>query len=241
MYELASTAAMIASTAQDVSGVAAETLAVTQDGRRAVGDSVAALEEITARVSSIAASSENLEEQVGEIGRILGLIDDLSDQTNLLALNAAIEAARAGEHGRGFSVVATEIRHLADKAREATAQIQDIVAQVHTHTRATVASSSEGALAVRRGSDLVLAAAGSLDRIAEMVDRTTQSAQEISAATEEQRAASEQVVAAMSAVTESSARYATGSNQTAAAADEIAALAGRMLTTIETFSVDDRA
>ncbi|MGZ4604321.1 MAG: methyl-accepting chemotaxis protein, partial [Kineosporiaceae bacterium] len=145
MHGLATTAALIAQTAQEVSAVAEETLTVTEDGRRAVSDSVAALDEITGRVASIAANSESLEEHVGEIGRILELIDDLSDQTNLLALNAAIEAARAGEHGRGFAVVAAEVRRLAERAQAATAQIQDIVSQVRTHTRATVAASSEGA------------------------------------------------------------------------------------------------
>ncbi|MEO8330371.1 MAG: methyl-accepting chemotaxis protein, partial [Candidatus Nanopelagicales bacterium] len=142
--ELAATAAQIADTASDVAISAHQTLELTEEGLTAVRDSVAAMDRITDKVGLIAGSSTSLGEKVNEIGRILALIDELSEQTNLLALNAAIEAARAGEHGRGFAVVAAEVRKLAERAQQSTAQIQGLVTEIKSHTQTTVLASQEG-------------------------------------------------------------------------------------------------
>ena len=235
--ELAATAAQIAETAQSVARFAQDTLHLTDDGRVAVRDSVAAMERISHKVDFIATSTAGLGEKINEVGRILELIDDLSEQTNLLALNAAIEAARAGEHGRGFAVVASEVRKLAERAQESTAQIQTIVAQVQTHTRATVLASEEGAREAANGAGLADSAVAALDRIAQMVDETTTASEEISIATQQQRSASEQVVVAMNQVSEVSRQYTEGSKETLAASAEIARLSGAMQESIATFSV----
>ena len=112
------------------------------------------MDRIAGKVEHIATSSVELDGKIHEIGRILDLIDELTDQTNLLALNAAIEAARAGEHGRGFAVVAAEVRRLAERAQQSTAQIQTIVTEIRAHTRGTVLASEEGAREVRAGTEL---------------------------------------------------------------------------------------
>jgi methyl-accepting chemotaxis protein len=235
--ELAATAAQIAETAQSVSRYAQDTLHLTDDGRVAVRDSVSAMERISTKVDFIATSTAGLGEKINEVGRILELIDDLSEQTNLLALNAAIEAARAGEHGRGFAVVASEVRKLAERAQESTAAIQTIVAEVQTHTRATVLASEEGAREAANGAGLAESAVAALDRIADMVDETTTASEEISIATQQQRSASEQVVVAMSQVSEVSRQYAEGSKETLAASAEISRLSTAMQESIATFRV----
>jgi methyl-accepting chemotaxis protein len=235
--ELAATAAQIAETAQSVARYAQDTLHLTDDGRVAVRDSVSAMERISTKVDFIATSTAGLGEKINEVGRILELIDVLSEQTNLLALNAAIEAARAGEHGRGFAVVAAEVRKLAERAQESTAAIQTIVAEVQTHTRATVLASEEGAREAATGAGLAESAVAALDRIADMVDETTTASEEISIATQQQRSASEQVVVAMSQVFEVSRQYAEGSKETLSASSEISRLSTAMQDSIATFRV----
>jgi methyl-accepting chemotaxis protein len=236
--ELAATAAQIAETAGSVARVASETLALTDEGRAAVAESVEAMESLRSVVDQVSSSSAGLGDKIGEVGRILVLIDELSEQTNLLALNAAIEAARAGEHGRGFAVVAAEVRKLAERAQESTSQIQGIVTEIQAHTRSTVVASEQGAKAAERGASKAAGAVVALDRIAAMVDEATGAAEEISIATQQQRSASDQVVVAMTQVSEVSRQYATGSKQTAAASAQIATLAAVMQDSISTFRVD---
>src|SRR4051812_28423870 len=235
--ELAATAAQIAETSEAVASYAGETLRHAEEGRTAVTASVEAMDTIAGRVDQIASRALGLGEKSQEIGRILTVIDDLAEQTNLLALNAAIEAARAGEHGRGFAVVASEVRKLAERAQESTGQIQAIVAEIQAETNATILASEEGAREVHAGAALARDVVEALERISGMVDETTTAAQEISIATQQQRSASEQVVAAMSQVAESSRQYAVGSKQTATSAAQLTSLSDELRDEIAQFKV----
>ena len=235
--ELAATAAQIADTATSVADSAGQTLTLTGEGLAAVQDSVDAISRITDTVESISTSSAALGDKVSEIGRILVLIDDLSEQTNLLALNAAIEAARAGEHGRGFAVVAAEVRKLAERAQESTAQIQGLVTEIKAYTQTTVLASEAGAREAGRGVEVAGTASTALDRIAAMVDATTTAVSEISVATQQQRSASDQVVQAMSQVAAMSQEFAAGSRQTSTSAQEITDLASDFGAAIDRFDV----
>jgi methyl-accepting chemotaxis protein len=236
--ELAATAAQIAETAQSVARVADETLTLTSEGRGAVAESVAAMDQIRDVVDRIGASSAGLGSKIDQVGQILSLIDALSEQTNLLALNAAIEAARAGEHGRGFAVVAAEVRKLAERAQESTAQIQGIVTEIQAHTRATVMASEEGARVAERGAGKSARAVGALERIAAMVDEATGAATEISIATQQQRTASEQVVVAMTQVSDVSRQASSGAKEGVAAAEQLEALAAGLGESIAQFRTE---
>ncbi len=235
--ELAATAAQIAETAEAVAAYAGETLRHAEDGRAAVSASVTAMDTIAGRVDQIASRALGLGEKSQEIGRILVVIDDLAEQTNLLALNAAIEAARAGEHGRGFAVVASEVRKLAERAQESTGQIQAIVAEIQSETNATIIASEEGSKEVRTGTELARGVVQALERISGMVDQTTVAAKEISIATQQQRSASDQVVSAMTQVSDVSRQYAVGSKQAAAAAAQLNVLAAELRSSIAQFKV----
>ena len=233
--ELAATAAQIAETSEAVARYASETLRYAEQGRVAVSASVDSMDAIAGRVDSIATRALGLGQKSQEIGRILGVIDDLADQTNLLALNAAIEAARAGEHGRGFAVVASEVRKLAERSQQSAGQIQALVGEIQAETNATIVASEEGAKEVMEGTQLARGVVEALERISGMVDETTTAAKEISIATQQQRSASDQVVSAMTQVSDVSRQYAVGSRQSAAAAAQLNELAAELKSSIAQF------
>jgi methyl-accepting chemotaxis protein len=235
--QLAATASQIAESAGGVADAAGDMLRLTEAGRTAVNDSVGAMDRIADRVGLITTTTTSLGEKVNEIGGILQLLDDLSDQTNLLALNAAIEAARAGEHGRGFSVVAGEVRKLAERARQSTGRIQGLVTEIHQLMGATLMASEQGVAEVERGSGLSADAVEALEQIAGRVEETATVVKEISVATQQQRSASDQVVVVMTRLSDVSHQYAAGSRQAASSADELAALAASMTTSIDAFRV----
>lgn len=98
----------------------------------------------TAQITNVVIESiQNLEKQSRSIGKIVGAINDIASETNLLSLNASIEAARAGEAGRGFSVVASEIRKLADQSMESANEIQDIIEDIVKNTKNAVETAKE--------------------------------------------------------------------------------------------------
>lgn len=114
--------------------------AMAQDGSRNVDKIVGIMDSINRIVSNTSNLVENLNTHIGEIGVIVDFIKKISNQTNLLALNASIEAARAGEHGRGFTVVANEVKNLADQSKNASEEISKKITDIQKETHSIVTS-----------------------------------------------------------------------------------------------------
>ena len=198
--ELAQTSKQIADNSQSVAAIAERTLASAEEGMQTVADTADGIEDI--RQSTQAASDRILQlgERSQEIGRVLTIIDEIAEQTKILALNAAIEAARAGEAGKGFSVVAEEIRKLADSVTESTQEIGRVVREIQASTSALIMSTERAAKKVDEGKQLAGRTGDALDRIVAQVEETNDAAKQISIATQQQRTASEQVVVSMKEV-----------------------------------------
>ncbi|NJL06236.1 MAG: methyl-accepting chemotaxis protein [Chloroflexaceae bacterium] len=226
--ELGTTARQIAQSADHVAQAAQQTLEYLSDGQQAVDESIQAMERIRVRMQDISVRVLGLGERSQQIGEIIDLIDDISDETHLLALNAAIEAAGAGEHGRRFSVVAAEVKNLANRTLQAAKEVKDVIAEIRQATNAAVLAAEEGGKEVEKGSELTYRAGQVMDTILMMAERTAQSGAEIGMATAQQQSASEQVVEAMREIAEVARQTAAGARQMADSAAMLSAIADRL-------------
>lgn len=127
------------------------TTQMTQEGGKLVQATVEQMHSIADTVEHSSAVIEKLGERSKEIGAIIDTISGIAEQTNLPALNAAIEAARAGEHGRGFSVVAEEVRKLAEESQGAATKISDLIAAIQKETGAAVSAMETGRAEAEKG------------------------------------------------------------------------------------------
>jgi methyl-accepting chemotaxis protein len=133
---------------------------------------------------------DTLQQSVGQITQILSVIEEVTNRTNLLALNAAIIAAQAGEHGLGFTVVADEIRELAERTRGSTKEIAAIIKAVQSGSREAVSKMHEGVTRVEENVQLATHASSSLSKIVGSATRSYEAATKISRALEDQARAS---------------------------------------------------
>ncbi len=241
MEELASTYRQIAENADQVVSMAEASLNNAESGQQAVMNTLSAMENIKSRTQSSANKILALGERSQQIGQVLTIINSIADQTKILALNAAIEAARAGEAGKGFSVVAIEIRKLAESVVDSTSEIGAIMSEIQTSANDLVMSTEQEIKQVQSGVDLANVTGESLDQILEMVEQTTIAAKEISAATQQQKSATDQVVKAMREVAAVAQQTAAGSRQVAESADALSAMARESSQVGSAFTIIDGA
>ncbi|MDD1962983.1 methyl-accepting chemotaxis protein [Pseudomonas sp. 39004] len=197
----------------------------TRDGRDQVNQALASIQHLVDDVTGTSAEIEQLAGNANEISRVLDVIGAIAGQTNLLALNAAIEAARAGEAGRGFAVVADEVRALAHRTQQSTAEIEQMIVGIQTGTERAVTAmhSSQGRAA---GTLEVAQGAGqALELIAEAIASINQRNLVIASASEEQAQVAREVDRNLVNIRDLAMQTSAGANQTSAAAQDLSRLA----------------
>ena len=128
-----------------------KSLNFTNNEYSAVKTNIEQMFSIRHKIQTIAELILELSDFVQSISSTIGLVEDIAEQTNLLALNAAVEAARAGEHGKGFAVVASEIRKLADESKQATTKIISLINDIQQTANSTVLATEEGTKEIESG------------------------------------------------------------------------------------------
>jgi methyl-accepting chemotaxis protein len=159
------------------------------NGGEVVSKTVTEMKQIFDAVNTTAETIGALGKRGDEIGKVIGVINDIADQTNLLALNAAIEAARAGEHGRGFAVVADEVRKLAERTTRATEEVAKSIQAIQEETKVAVKRMNRGTEQVKTGVGLAEQAGQNLSQIVQGANEVSTLITSISAASDQAGAA----------------------------------------------------
>lgn len=238
MEELARTAAQIATNAANQAELAAQAEEAGTMGAAAVEDAVRGVEEVQKRIAAIATRADSLGTRSREIYRVLDLITEIAQETHILALNAAIEATAAGEHGRRFSVVADEVRRLAERSRESVESVRTLLEEFSASIRATVVATEESSKEVSKVLERARAATASIEQLRGAVSETAHAAREISLATQQQRSASDQVVLTLKEVSQVIQKMAEGLKAFSATAERLNQLALSIQLLTQSFHLD---
>ncbi len=231
--ELLTTAKQIAESARRVSTIAEDAAKTAGGGTQLVGRTTESIQSIQRQVDLIVSHMLELGRKSQQIGGILELINELAEQTNILAINATIEAAGAGESGKRFSVVAEEIRRLADRVGASTKEIRQLVDDIRAAVNKTVMTTEGGNKAVEAGARQFADVAASFAQIVSMVSTTTEAAREIELSTKQQSTAVEQVNVAIANVAQASRESEASSAQTLQTASELASLSRELLKVVQ--------
>jgi methyl-accepting chemotaxis protein len=226
--EIAVTAKQVAENALRVESLAEQASQASSHGVQAVDSAVGGMDRLKQQVQSMAEAMLDLGENSQKIGGIVDIIDEISDQTNLLALNAAIEAAGAGEAGKRFSIVANEVKRLAERTVDATGQIKNLIEEIQKATNATIMLTEEGTKGVDGANTLVGRISEELAQIITMVQETTGAAREIKLSTQQQTTASEQMAETIAEVRDVATQVAASAQETTQSIAELTGLAERL-------------
>jgi methyl-accepting chemotaxis protein len=211
--ELGAISVQSAEQAEAAATGAKQALSLSEDGTRSVQQTLQGMSGLRDKVDAIANQIVNLSEQTGQITVVSDLVADLASQTNMLALNAAVEAARAGEQGKGFSVVADEIRKLADQSKKSADKINVLANDIQAAINRTVMVTDEGTKTVNEGIDLARSTADTFVGVTDAVNNVYLNSQQISTSAKQQAVSIQQVLSSMTTISQGSQESAVGMHQ----------------------------
>ncbi len=242
-----SIAAMAAST-EEVSGnaerssdVARHSVDVAHKGGEAVRRTIDGMNAIRETIQETSKRIKRLGESSQEIGNIVELINDIAEQTNILALNASIQASMAGESGRGFAVVADEVQRLAERAANATKQIEVLVRTIQADTNEAVVSMERSTTDVVGGALLAENAGAALEEIEQVSNQIASLVQNISASARQQASAAQNIARNMQVLREISSHTAENSAATSSSVGKLAELSAQLRKSVAGFRLPDAA
>lgn len=235
--EVRQAARLSADKAKNVADSAQRVVQVSQTGKAAVEQTNYTMQHIKEQMSAIAQTILRLSEQSQAIGGIIATVTDLADQSNLLAVNAGIEAARAGEHGKGFSVVAQEIKSLAEQSKQATAEVRAILTDVQKATNVAVMATEQGSKAVEAG---VKQSAQTGEAVKVLTDTSLEAAQvatQILASSQQQVVGMDQIGVAMENINQAGSQNASAMKQSETAAKNLNDLGQKLRKLVDQFKI----
>ncbi|MFJ3046336.1 methyl-accepting chemotaxis protein [Herbaspirillum chlorophenolicum] len=235
--EIFATSRDLVRTMNEVSVVSEQTSVLAGSGQAGLTRMEDTMQNVMDAAGSVSAKLAILNEKAGNINQVVTTITKVADQTNLLSLNAAIEAEKAGEHGRGFSVVATEIRRLADQTAVATYDIEVMVKEIQSAVAAGVMGMDKFSDQVRRGMQEVQNAGTQLSQIISQVQALTPRFQMVNEGMQAQANSAEQINQALVQLSEAAQQTVESLQQSSQAIEELNLVSNDLRNGVSRFKV----
>ncbi|MDR9853325.1 methyl-accepting chemotaxis protein [Paenibacillus sp. VCA1] len=226
----------IAGSADEVAAAAGESSEKSAEGQEAIVAAMKQMDEANTTVHTLVEMMNRLDESSREVVSFVAMIREIAEQTHLLSLNAAIEAARFGDEGRGFSVIASEIRNLAEQSSNSAKQVTQVVSVILKETTQAVASTKLVAEQVGDGLKVVNQAGESFEFIKLSIGEVAGQIQEVSSAVEEIAAGAEQLVVSMEKTEEIAVKTMSEMNSVTQAVEEHHSIMEQISNATETLS-----
>ena len=237
MQQIAVSIAHVAESAGDARVSVDDANRLTQSAHQRLDETVREIGGINDSMRAVAQLVEGLDGRARDIGSITDVIKDIAGQTNLLALNAAIEAARAGEQGRGFAVVADEVRKLAERTTQATADISDKLAAIQQETSHAVKCVADSVEQVDRGVVMSHSAAESIEGIHQASIRLVDQVGEIASAAQQQKMAGNDIAGRLERISNAAQENDNALQQNVESSSQLKAMADNLQGLVHRFRV----
>lgn len=235
IHEMAAAVQEVATNASNASHSAQSADSAAIGGQTVVNETIDSIQFLQTGVNSASDVIAQLDKDSEHIGTVVNVIKEIADQTNLLALNAAIEAARAGEQGRGFSVVADEVRTLANRTQQSTDEIQTMIEKLQGGARLAVQEMEKS----RQQTDQTVEKAGNtgdqLNIITSSVGEITGMSAQIATAAEEQTSVADELSRSVQHIADISERASEGADRLSSTTNELAQLEQRLNVLVNQF------
>lgn len=237
MQEISQAGAQIVAKAKEVAAVAEQASATSTSGLEAVKDTNRTMEAIREQVEEVAENIVALSEKTQAVGEIITTVNEIAERSNLLALNATIEAAEAGQDGNRFSVVAAEMKNLADQAKECTIHVRKILGEIQKAINTSVMLTEEAVKRVESGKRQADVSESVIRQISSTTEESIQAFQQIIGATNQQQIGLEQVARGMQDIDQAAQQTATGTGQLEQAVVSLSALSKQLRTAVASYKV----
>jgi twitching motility protein PilJ len=239
--EMAASTEEVSGNAERSADVARHSVDIAHKGGDAVRRTIDGMNAIRENIQETSKRIKRLGESSQEIGNIVELINDIAEQTNILALNASIQASMAGEAGRGFAVVADEVQRLAERAANATRQIEVLVRTIQADTNEAVVSMERTTTDVVGGALLAENAGAALEEIEQVSNQIASLVQNISASARQQATSSQSISRNMQVLREISSQTAESTTATSDSIGKLAELATQLRKSVTGFRLPEGA
>ncbi|MDD3814251.1 MAG: methyl-accepting chemotaxis protein [Desulfocapsaceae bacterium] len=240
MEELSASSTQIAEHSKSVVDIANQTWESSKRGSEA-------MQMVLVRMGDIRTDNQHSLQEIVELGakskqisKVMEIIKVIADQTKLIAFNAALEASSAGEAGKRFSVVASEIRRLADSVTDSTGEIEAKIQEIQDSISRLVITSEKGGSVIASGMEASTSTAHSLDDLVNAASQTSSAAQQISLSTQQQKTASNQVVVALREIVTASSHAAQSIGSISQISHDMTAMSAELSKTVQQFKLADK-